>query len=114
MFLAYERSNDNLVGASMIARDITERKEREHLLIREINHRAKNRLSVVDAIRSPDGSQNSRRFHRTRIQALPANQDLLIRNDWHGIESEGWFGPSLPPSPNHIDSRIVVRGPGCV
>jgi hypothetical protein len=21
---------------------------------------------------------------------------------------------ALPPSPNHIDSRIVVRGPGCV
>jgi HWE histidine kinase len=33
--------------------DITERKERqekEHLLMREINHRAKNMLSVVDSI----------------------------------------------------------------
>src|SRR5262249_18941686 len=46
-------ANGKVVGASTIARDITERKEREereHLLMREVNHRAKNMLSVVEAI----------------------------------------------------------------
>jgi PAS domain S-box-containing protein len=42
-----------VVGFIGTVRDITERKEREekeHLLMREVNHRAKNMLSVVDAI----------------------------------------------------------------
>ena len=41
------------VSMAGTAQDITERKERqekEHLLMREINHRAKNMLSVVDSI----------------------------------------------------------------
>jgi hypothetical protein len=41
------------VGFVGTVADITQRKEheeREHLLMREINHRAKNMLSVVDAI----------------------------------------------------------------
>jgi PAS domain S-box-containing protein len=45
-----ERGIADVVGT---VKDITERKqreEREHLLVREINHRAKNMLSVVDAI----------------------------------------------------------------
>jgi PAS domain S-box-containing protein len=109
--------NDNLVGASMIARDITERKEREereHLLMREINHRAKNMLSVVDAIAHQTAAKTPDDFierFSDRIQALSANQDLLIRNDWHGVESEDLVCAQLAPFADHIGSRIVVRGP---
>jgi PAS domain S-box-containing protein len=99
------------------ASDITERKERqerEHLLMREVNHRAKNMLSVVDAIahqtaaRTPEGFIE--RFSE-RIQALAANQDLLIRNAWHGVEAEDLVRAQLAPFADHIGSRIVVRGP---
>jgi PAS domain S-box-containing protein len=75
-------------------RDITERKEREereHLLMREINHRAKNMLSVVDAIALQTTTKSPEDFRErlsARIQALAANQDLLIRNAWHGVEIE--------------------------
>jgi PAS domain S-box-containing protein len=97
--------------------DITERKEREErerLLMREINHRAKNMLSVVDAIahqtatRTPEGFIE--RFSE-RIQALAANQDLLIRNAWHGVEADDLVRAQLAPFADHIGSRIVVRGP---
>src|SRR5262249_58949127 len=71
--------------------DITERKEREekeHLLMREINHRAKNMLSVVDAIAHQTANRNPddfvERFSK-RVQALSANQDLLVRNEWNGV-----------------------------
>lgn len=33
-----------------------------------------------------------------RIQALSANQDLLIRNDWHGVETEDLVCAQLAPS----------------
>jgi hypothetical protein len=48
--VSHERCALSMVGT---AQDVTERKapeEREHLLEREVNHRAKNMLSVVEAI----------------------------------------------------------------
>jgi PAS domain S-box-containing protein len=97
--------------------DITERKERqerEHLLMREINHRAKNMLSVVDAIAHQTAAKTPEGFierFSERIQALSANQDLLIRNAWHGVEVEDLVCAQLAPFADHIGARIVVRGP---
>jgi PAS domain S-box-containing protein len=97
--------------------DITERKEhqeREHLLMREINHRAKNMLSVVDAIAHQTATKAPKDFverFSERIQALAANQDLLIRNDWHGVEVEDLVCAQLAPFADLIGFRIVVRGP---
>jgi PAS domain S-box-containing protein len=97
--------------------DITERKEqqeREHLLMREINHRAKNMLSVVDAIAHQTATKTREDFierFSERIQALAANQDLLIRNEWRGVEVEDLVRAQLAPFADLIGSRIVVRGP---
>src|SRR5262249_7646257 len=74
--------------------DITghkEREEKEHLLMREINHRAKNMLSVVEAIAHQTTAKNPEDFverFSERIQALSANQDLLVRSDWGGVDIE--------------------------
>jgi hypothetical protein len=54
-----------LVGSIGTIQDITERKEREeraHLLLREINHRAKNMLSVVHAIARQTAAKNPEDF----------------------------------------------------
>jgi PAS domain S-box-containing protein len=97
--------------------DITERKERqerEHLFMREINHRAKNMLSVVDAIAHQTATRTPEDFverFSERIQALSANQDLLIRNAWHGVEIEDLVRAQLAPFADLIGSRIIVRGP---
>jgi two-component sensor histidine kinase len=97
--------------------DITERKERqerEHLLMREINHRAKNMLSVVDAIAHQTAAKTPEDFvdrFSQRIEALSANQDLLIRNAWHGVEAEDLVRAQLAPFADHIGARIGVRGP---
>jgi two-component sensor histidine kinase len=97
--------------------DITERKEREekeHLLMREINHRAKNMLSVVDAIAHQTAVRSPEDFierFSERIQALSANQDLLVRNGWKGVD----IADLVHAQPAHlaglIGSRIVVQGP---
>src|SRR5262245_23125188 len=97
--------------------DITERKEREekeHLLMREINHRAKNMLSVVDAIAHQTASRNPEDFverFSERIQALSANQDLLVRNEWNGVEIEDLVCAQLALFADLIGSRIAVHGP---
>jgi PAS domain S-box-containing protein len=97
--------------------DITERKQREeqvHLLMREVNHRAKNMLSVVDAIAHQTATRTPEDFierFSERIQALSANQDLLVRNAWHGVEMNDLVCAQLSPFADLIGSRIVVRGP---
>jgi PAS domain S-box-containing protein len=109
-----ERRAVNFVGT--IA-DVTERKEREekeHLLMREINHRAKNMLSVVDAIARQTAARSPEDFiegFSDRIQALSANQDLLVRNEWKGVEIEDLVRAQLAHFAGLIGSRVAMQGP---
>ena len=97
--------------------DITERKEREEkvqLLMREINHRAKNMLSVVQAIAHQTASKNPEEFverFSERIQALSANQDLLVRNEWRGVQIDDLVHAQLAHFAGLIGSRIAMQGP---
>ncbi len=112
------------VGFVGTVQDITERKkreeerreraEKEHLLMREINHRAKNMLSVVDAIAHQTVASNPEDFverFSERIQALSANQDLLVRNEWQGVDVEELVHAQLAHFAGLIGSRIAVQGP---
>jgi PAS domain S-box-containing protein len=105
-----------LVSFIGTAQDVTERKQREeqvYLLMREVNHRAKNMLSVVDAIAHQTATQNPDDFierFSDRIQALSANQDLLVRNEWNGVEVEDLARAQLAPFVGLIGSRIAVHG----
>jgi PAS domain S-box-containing protein len=109
-----ERRAVSMVGT--IA-DITERKEREgkvHLLTREVSHRAKNILSVVHAIARQTATRKPEDFierFSERIQALAANQDLLVRNEWNGVDVEDLVCAQLAHFADLIGSRIVVQGP---
>ena len=103
--------------------DITERKEREvermrqqekeQLLMREINHRAKNMLSVVHAIAHQTATRNPEDFierFSERIQALSANQNLLVRNEWNGVEIGDLVRAQLAHFADLIGSRIAAQG----
>jgi PAS domain S-box-containing protein len=110
-------SSRRAVSMAGTVQDITKRKEREekeHLLMREINHRAKNMLSVVDAIAHQTASKSPEDFierFSERIQALSANQDLLIRNDWNGVDINDLVHAQLAHFADLIGSRIAVQGP---
>jgi PAS domain S-box-containing protein len=97
--------------------DITERKEREekeYLLMREINHRAKNMLSVVDAIAHQTATRSPEDFvehFSERVQALSANQDLLIKNEWKGVEIADLVRAQLAHFADLVGSRIAMHGP---
>jgi two-component sensor histidine kinase len=74
------------------ARDITERKMREQhvrVLLRELVHRSKNLLAVVQAMsrQTAAGSPSVEEFQRkfsARLQALSMAHDLLVSQDWRG------------------------------
>ncbi len=109
-----ERRCASLVGTVQEITERRKRQERDNLLMREINHRAKNMLSVVDAIAHQTATRNPEDFierFSKRIQALSANQDLLVRHAWHGVEIEDLVCAQIAPFVDLIGSRIVVRGP---
>jgi PAS domain S-box-containing protein len=109
-----ERRAVSMVGTGQ---DITERKrheEREHLMMREMNHRAKNVLGLVQAIARQTVTRNPEEFTERfseRIQALSANQELLARDEWKGVETEDLVRAQLAPFADLIGSRIAVHGP---
>jgi PAS domain S-box-containing protein len=117
----HERRAVSMVGT---AQDITERKQREeerkqqkekeHLLMREVNHRAKNMLSVVGTIARQTATEKPEDFverFSERIRALSANQDLLIRNEWRGVEIQDLVRAQLAPFCQPFIGRIGVDGP---
>jgi len=85
-----------VVGASKIARDISERRRAEEIqrgLIKELNHRVKNTLATVQSLANQTArlASSPTEFPANlsrRIVALSQTHDLLSRNMWRGAELE--------------------------
>jgi PAS domain S-box-containing protein len=122
----FEGTGDERRAVSIVGTvaDITARKEiederkalaeKEHLLMREMNHRAKNMLSVVDAIAHQTAMGSPQDFitrFSERIQSLAANQDLLLRTEWKGVDIRGLVHAQLAHFADLIGSRIAADGP---
>lgn len=108
-----------LVGISSISRDIGERKARERhieFLMRELAHRSKNLLAVVQAIagqtarNSPSVGEFQRRFSE-RIGAMARSQDLLVARNWKGTPMAELVQAQLAPFAEADSTRITATGP---
>jgi len=94
-----------LVGASSIARDISETREsdrRLRLLMREINHRVKNQYAVILAVirQTATRTRSIEEFEkrvRERIMALSHSHDLLSQVDWAGVRLADLVAHQLQP-----------------
>jgi PAS domain S-box-containing protein len=100
-----------------VVQDISKRihaEEQVHLLMREVNHRARNMLSLVQAIACQTAAGESEDFIQRfteRIRALAANQSLLVRNEWRGADVDDLAYAQLAPFADLVGSRIAVAGP---
>ena len=111
-------SGERIVGASKIARDITERKrveEHNKLLLAEVNHRAMNLLAVVQAVvrQTACGGDTATFVLRLteRIHGLAASQDLLVKNEWLGVEVADLVTAQLAHFKDLIGTRVLLDGP---
>jgi PAS domain S-box-containing protein len=101
-----------------VVMDITERKrteERIQLLMREVNHRSKNLLAVVQSVASQTASRGDpsdfvARFGE-RLQGLSASHDLLVRNSWEGVGLAELILSQLSHFRDLIGKRITLSGP---
>ena len=111
-------TDGRVVGASKIARDIGDRKkveEMQRLHLRELGHRMKNLISVIEAIvrqtaaQAPPGDFVQRISQR--LHALAANQDVLIRGEWRGAEVRELVRSQLAHILDLLESRVRLEGP---
>jgi PAS domain S-box-containing protein len=83
-------SEGDIVGASKIARDITERKraeERQAFLIRELHHRTMNLFTVIQSVVNrtlADSASKAKHVLNARLQALAQAHRLLADATWEG------------------------------
>jgi PAS domain S-box-containing protein len=98
-------------------RDITQRKRAEeqvHLLMREMSHRGKNMLGLVQAIARQTAASGPEHFverFTDRIQALAANQDLLVQTRWQGVDVDDLVRAQLAHFSDLVGYRISLNGP---
>ena len=105
-----------IVGASKIARDITERRraqERQKLLINEIQHRIKNTLATVQAIATQTlrSSPEERDTFVARLHALAGAHDLLIDDNWHQAALSDLVAKALNAFRDKHRERFYIEGP---
>jgi two-component sensor histidine kinase len=101
----------------VVAEDVTDRKvyeERIELLMREARHRTKNILGLVQAIARQTATGDAQDFvgrFTERVQALAANQDLLVRHEWRRIDVKDLVQAQLGHFADLIGTRINFDGP---
>ncbi|GGC55705.1 hypothetical protein GCM10011504_37570 [Siccirubricoccus deserti] len=101
------------------AADVTERKHTEEqrlLLAREVDHRAKNALAVVQALLrlTPVREEETRRFAATvadRVAAVARAHGLLSRKRWVGAELRALIEEELAPYAMDTPGRVRLAGP---
>jgi two-component sensor histidine kinase len=70
-------------------------------------------LSLVQAIARQTAAREPADFigcFAERVEALAANQDLLIRNEWHGVDVKDLVRAQLAHFAD-LGSRIAAHGP---
>jgi PAS domain S-box-containing protein len=106
---------DKIVGASKIARDITEQKrshERLATLAREAEHRSKNVLASVQAavnLSHADTPEGLKKAIEGRIQALANVHSLFVESRWIGAHLLTIAAQELRPY--SAQGRVRIEGP---
>ena len=111
----------NIVGAVNCFQDITERKRAEEharILAREMDHRAKNLLALMQAtvhLTQADTIEEFKAAIEGRLQALSNAHTLLAKSRWSGANLHSLVIKELAPySPDEEASRADIIGPGLV
>jgi PAS domain S-box-containing protein len=107
------------VGLTCAAVDITERKEGEahlRLLMRELTHRSKNLLAVIQAMARQTGRhagtiESFLEQFSARLQALAASHDLLIQESWYGALLTELVRTQLGHYLDREGSQVTTEGP---
>ena len=108
-----------IVGLTCTSIDVTGRKEDEahlRLLMRELTHRSKNLLAVIQGMarqtaRHAGSIEGFLTQFGARVQALAASHDLLIRESWYGASLNELVRSQLASYIDRGAGQVTVEGP---
>jgi PAS domain S-box-containing protein len=108
----------DVIGLTCASVDVTERKEGEahlRLLLRELTHRSKNLLAVIQAMarqtaRHTGSVEGFLTQFAARLQALAASHDLLVRESWYGASLSELVRSQLGAYLDGV-SQVSIEGP---
>jgi len=112
-----QNTEGKIIGASKIARDITERKNAEAqitVLAREAEHRARNVLASVQAavhLSHSDTPEGLKHTIEGRIQALANVHRLFVESRWAGAELHSLVKEELAAYCRDGEGRARIDGP---
>jgi PAS domain S-box-containing protein len=109
----------SVMGVTGAAVDITERKESEahlRLLMRELTHRSKNLLAVIQAMarQTAKHTGNVQTFlerFSARVQALARSHDILVQESWHGASLKELVRSQLAYYLDREPDQVSIEGP---
>jgi PAS domain S-box-containing protein len=106
-----------IIGASKIARDITEQKRREQqisLLAREADHRTNNLLAVAQAtvhLTQAETAADLKKAIEGRLRALANAHGMMAQSRWAGADLHQLVAMELSPYFRDGDPRAQIDGP---
>ncbi|MCL7998392.1 sensor histidine kinase [Brucella sp. 21LCYQ03] len=112
-----DRDDDGkIVGLITTAVEISELKRREQVLktlLREVSHRSKNLLAIVQSIatqtaRFTDSVDDFLLKFRGRIQSLSYSQDLVTDSNWHGALFQDLVRSQIEKYIDINDERLTI------
>lgn len=115
---AFRGEGDEISEVIGTAQDVTDHKLHDihlHMLLREITHRSKNLLAIIQAMarQTVKDSLTASDFERRlslRLRGLAASHELLAAQDWHGAHLEELVKGQLSDVLDAYPSRIILRG----
>ena len=115
-----KNAEGQIIGASKIARDITEQKRSQEqiaTLAREAEHRSKNLLATVQAtvrLSQSETSDGLKRAIEGRIQSLANVHSLFAKTRWIGADLSTVATQELAPYSEKNQRRVRMDGPPLV
>jgi PAS domain S-box-containing protein len=105
-----------VIGVVGVSTDVTDREKRaQHMefIMRELSHRSKNLLTVIQSIARQTAKQSAdfgefQRAFDSRLQSLAALHDLLIQHNWEGASIAEVVASQLKPFANR--DRVKADG----
>lgn len=104
---------------TVVLRDISERRQVEEvrrLVTHEISHRLKNLMTVVNSVvsmtaRASGSVETCEELLHERLGAIGRTVDLMLRDDWSGVDLGDLLKAELDPYRNHSGGNCRLSGP---
>lgn len=111
--------NGRIEGVIGTTSDLTERRQAErqmHLVMRELTHRSKNLLAVVQSMARKTAalSDNTDDFieaFSSRLRAIASAHDLLVSKSWSGARLGDLVSTTLAQSIDPSGPQVAISGP---